>query len=93
MFYRTTAGDPIIYLEIDLEEMKEYEGFDKMEIVSTLSAKGDKCHYDIKNVHNKKEQNFFLNYCKLPLKLFICCGQTSYNWNVEDVLNFDCNSI
>lgn len=83
-----------MYLSIDLNEMKKHDGFSDLEVNATESAKGDICHYDIKNVKDKKAEKFFIDYCKKsPSNLYICCDAKSEQLSIEEILDYNCKEI
>ncbi|HEV7348220.1 hypothetical protein [Telluribacter sp.] len=59
-----------MYWLIDDAELKAAEGFEGVEIEPTESSSGDKCHYDIRNVKDKKAGKFAS--VSLKKSLFIC---------------------
>lgn len=80
-YYQRTAGEPPIYWRFNTEILPA-----EIELEQEDSLSGDKCHYNIKGLHDKEARKFFKKYND-KLHLFKTCqDDSSVELKEEDLI-------
>ena len=91
-YYTDTAGSPIIYWQIEFNDLIQHCTPTLISIQQATSHTGDECHYNIQGVSDKNAEKFFRVHCAPP-NIFYCCngdGIPLTNEQYENIYEFEC---